>query len=252
MRKIIASDYDGTLRRPNKGIIDKDRDAIKEWRKSGNLFGVVTGRGSGFERELENENVEYDFIIDFNGTEIWNNKSELLKRTIGRGDKLFEMLEILLCKEGDWADIITTERSYYVTYKDKEIEVRDTWVKNIEIKKVKDFLQIYALRTTDSDSLETAKQINEQFGDYASALVNGNWLNIAPEGVTKATGIADYATIMGVKEENIYSIGDSYNDLDMLKAFKGYSVMNGSDEVKKFATGICDGIWALTKIAGIK
>ena len=41
--KIIASDYDGTLN--HGGIDDKKRNAIKEWRKAGNLFGIVSGRG---------------------------------------------------------------------------------------------------------------------------------------------------------------------------------------------------------------
>ena len=42
--KIIASDYDGTLN--HGGIDDIKRNAISEWRKAGNLFGLVSGRGA--------------------------------------------------------------------------------------------------------------------------------------------------------------------------------------------------------------
>ena len=41
--KILASDYDGTLR---TGVLvdKKDRDAIVKFQKDGNHFGIVTGR----------------------------------------------------------------------------------------------------------------------------------------------------------------------------------------------------------------
>ena len=42
--KIIASDYDGTL---NHGGIDKKKkNAISKWRKEGNIFSVISGRGA--------------------------------------------------------------------------------------------------------------------------------------------------------------------------------------------------------------
>lgn len=247
MRKIIASDYDGTLARPHLGVIDADREAIKAWRKAGNLFGIVTGRGR-MEEELVRVNVEYDFIIDFNGTEIWDNQENLLLERVGDGKALHEMLPIMLRQEGDWADIVSKERSYYVTYQDKLVEARDTWVKQEVIQNVTNFRQIYALRKTDAEALEIAGQLQERFGDSVSALVNGSWLNIAPTGVTKASGIQAYADIMGVEKQNIFTIGDSYNDLDMTRTFHGYCVLNGAPEMKEAARQVVDGIQELVKI----
>ncbi len=243
--KIIASDYDGTLRR-HEGVIDRDREAIIKWRKAGNLFGIVTGRGR-MEGELKSVNVEYDFIIDFNGTEIWDNKENLLYRAIGKGENLYNMLPVLLKNEGDWVDIINDNRSYYITYKDMPVEKRDTWVKNEVAKEIPGFMQIYALRRTDKDALETARELNDKFEKDVSALVNGSWLNIAPYGVTKASGIAKYAEIMNVDKKNIFTIGDSYNDMDMIKAFNGFTVLNGSPEVKAIASAVYDGIWELVE-----
>jgi len=243
--KLIASDYDGTLRRPQDGITNADREAIKRWRAAGNLFGVVTGRGPGMDRELGRENVEYDFIIDFNGANIWNNKGELLKQTVGNGEKLYDSLSSMLRKDGDWADIITRTRSYFVTYEDKFVEERDTWVKNEEIKNVEEFMQIYALCKNEEDSLQISAELNEKYSDYMSPLVNGSWLNIAPTNVTKSYGIREYAKLVEVEEKDIFTIGDSYNDLDMIKAFTGFSVLNGAEEIKAAASKVCDGISGL-------
>ena len=60
--KIIATDYDGTLN--HKGIDDKKKSAISRWRKAGNLFGVVSGRGVRSLHDIAaKKNFEYDFLI---------------------------------------------------------------------------------------------------------------------------------------------------------------------------------------------
>ena len=40
--KLLASDYDGTLRYEPK-VVKEDLDALKRWQQAGNLFVVVTG-----------------------------------------------------------------------------------------------------------------------------------------------------------------------------------------------------------------
>lgn len=51
--KILASDYDGTLR--TEELVDiNDIHAIQEFRKAGNVFGLVTGRSmESIQMEIE-------------------------------------------------------------------------------------------------------------------------------------------------------------------------------------------------------
>ena len=249
--KIIASDYDGTLRR-HSGIEQKDRDAVKEWRANGNLFGIVTGRGQDFTKTVFEDDLELDFVIVYNGAVIYDfsadvNKDEanLLKLMVGKTDRLYEMLPLILRKSGDWAEFITPDKVYYLTYNDESPNSRNNWAKNEVLKGVSEFIQIYSLYKSEREPLDIAKQLNDGFGDAASALVNGSWLNVAPAGVTKASGVLEYAKIMSVGEGDIYTIGDSYNDLEMIKAFNGYTVENGADEIKKAAKGVFGGVWEL-------
>ena len=246
--KIIASDYDGTLRRHN-GIEQTDRDAIKKWRENGNLFGIVTGRDEPFIKNITAEdNLEIDFLIIYNGVDIYefaDGQAKLIKRMLGKSGRLYELLPLILRKSGDWADFVTPERSYYVTYNDEPASSRNNWVKSEALKDVNEFMQIYSLCKTESDALEIARQLNDGFSESVSALVNGSWLNVAPSGVTKASGVWEYAKLKSVGRENIFTIGDSYNDMDMIKEFNGFTLENGAEAVKKISRAVYSGVWEL-------
>ena len=251
--KIIASDYDGTLRR-HHGIEQKDRDAIKKWRGSGNLFGIVTGRDQPFIKNvLEEDKLDLDFLIIYNGADIYefkNNQANLLKRILGKTNRLHEMLPFILRKPGHWANFITPERDYYLTYNDKPVVKKEdywenSWEKSETLKNVSEFIQIYALYQTDAEALEIAENLNNNFSEALSPLVNGSWLNVAPFGVNKASGVWEYAKLKSVSKENIFTIGDSYNDLDMIKEFNGFTLENGADDLKKIARAVYKGVWEL-------
>ena len=246
--KIIASDYDGTLRR-HRGIEQKDRDAIKEWRNNGNLFGIVTGRDQPFIKSVTDEdNLEVDFLIIYNGADIYEFKGKqanLIKRMPGQTGRLYELLPLILRKSGDWADFVTPDRSYYVTYKDEPASSKSSWVKNEALKDINEFIQIYSLYKTEEEALEIARRLNDGFNDAVSPLVNGSWLNVAPSGVTKASGVWEYAKLKSVGKEDIFTIGDSYNDLAMIKEFNGFTVDNGAEALKKAARAVYSGVWEL-------
>ena len=252
--KIIASDYDGTLNRG--GIAQKDRDAIKAWRDNGNLFGVVTGRDEPFVKNIIAEDeLEVDFLIIYNGVDIYEfdgNQATLIKRLLGKSEHLYALLPLILKNTDDWAEFITPDNSCYVTYGDNSEDPRPHWanpaikrVNSEAIKNIKEFVQIYALYKTDAEALEIARQLELRFSDDISPMVNGSWLNVAPAGVTKATGVWEYAKLKSVSKENILTIGDSYNDLAMIKEFNGFTLENGADALKKAARAIYSGVWEL-------
>ena len=61
--KIAACDFDGTLFRD--GVVSEaDLEAIADWRRSGNAFGIVTGRGRNtLLRDVKRFSIPYDFLI---------------------------------------------------------------------------------------------------------------------------------------------------------------------------------------------
>ena len=66
MRKLIASDFDGTI--GTGGQLKKDIEAIEEFRRRGNLFGLVSGRNiAGLRKMRERTGVPVDYLMSDSG-----------------------------------------------------------------------------------------------------------------------------------------------------------------------------------------
>lgn len=62
------------------------------------------------------------------------------------------------------------------------------------------------------------------------------WLDIVPEGVNKATALADVAVQHGIDRADVLALGDGRNDLEMLQwAGRGVALGEAPDEVKAIA-----------------
>jgi HAD superfamily hydrolase (TIGR01484 family) len=65
------------------------------------------------------------------------------------------------------------------------------------------------------------------------------WLDIAPEGVNKATALAQIAADLGVEAEDVLAAGDGRNDIEMLRwAGRGIALPEAPPEVQAAADGI--------------
>ncbi|MET9019272.1 HAD-IIB family hydrolase [Actinopolymorpha sp. NPDC004070] len=74
------------------------------------------------------------------------------------------------------------------------------------------------------------------------------WLDLAPEGVSKATGLAKVAERLGVDREDILAIGDGDNDAEMLSwAGRGVAMGNAAIEIQRVA----DHVTALQEEHGV-
>ena len=69
---------------------------------------------------------------------------------------------------------------------------------------------------------------------------NGGSIDMPPYGISKVTGIYDYAR--DFKDAKIYTVGDNVNDIPMLEEFEGYAVSNARDEAKAAAKHQCNRI----------
>ena len=79
--KILGSDIDGTL---TVGGIDEIKcEAIRVWRRAGNLFGLVSGRGPGYLEHMRSHypDLEMDFFAAYNGAFIVDMEGKPLHTT---------------------------------------------------------------------------------------------------------------------------------------------------------------------------
>jgi hydroxymethylpyrimidine pyrophosphatase-like HAD family hydrolase len=65
------------------------------------------------------------------------------------------------------------------------------------------------------------------------------WLDIAPDGVNKATALAQVAADLGVKAEDVLAAGDGRNDIEMLQwAGRGVALPEAPPEVQAVANAV--------------
>jgi len=75
------------------------------------------------------------------------------------------------------------------------------------------------------------------------------WLDLAPEGVSKASALSKVAAELGVVAAEVLAIGDGRNDLEMLAwAGRGVAMGQAPDEVKAAADAVT-GTWAEDGVA---
>ncbi len=67
------------------------------------------------------------------------------------------------------------------------------------------------------------------------------WLDIAPEGVSKASALADVAAELGVRQADVLAIGDGRNDIEMLAwAGRGVAMGQAPLEVQEAADDVTE------------
>ena len=67
------------------------------------------------------------------------------------------------------------------------------------------------------------------------------WLDIAPEGVSKASALADLADELGIRREDVLAIGDGRNDTEMLQwAGRGVAMGQAPLEVQEAADDVTE------------
>lgn len=83
-----------------------------------------------------------------------------------------------------------------------------------------------------------------KYVEYFTFIDRGDgFFEIVPKGYSKSTGIQFLADYFNVPIENTYAVGDSTNDLSMLKFAKIGIVMGNSPEnVTKYADYVTDSI----------
>ncbi len=97
-----------------------------------------------------------------------------------------------------------------------------------------------------SSSVEEFVELAADLGLHGTDYVVGwtAWLDLAPVGVSKASGLAHVADILGVEAADVLAIGDGRNDLEMLAwAGRGVAMGQAIPEVHDAADAVTDSVY---------
>ena len=242
--KILCSDFDGTL--SHGGIDAKKCDAIHNWRAEGNKFGIISGRGAAFYNEIKSKYpaLEFDFFAACNGAIILDGEGELIFRAITCETLPFSALAKELFTAGctffnlcapndDWMQIISVCQDIenlpsYAT--------PSTSALLDDLFEVRFFSQICAVQTTPEKAAILAQTLSEKYGQWVNPLQNGVCIDIPPHNVDKAQAVYRVMEHFCAKYDDMITVGDNYNDLDMIREFHSYAMENAVDTIKEAST----------------
>jgi len=261
--KLICIDMDGTLLNDKKIISEGNHRAIKAASEKGVRIAVCTGRiftSADFFSELLGVKSP---VIASNGAYIREKDRDevVYKSTLGV-EKCKKLLSVFrqynLYPHYYTSNIVFTEKLIHSSSFYMEVNKTLPKDKQIEIVLVEDWNEIFEKYESeifkgiaveeDLEKLQSAKKTLgnlEEFEVVSSRFDNFEVMN---KGVSKGNAVKILGEYYGIKREQIICIGDSENDLSMIKfAGLGVAMGNGNAAVKEAAQYItdsnnCDGV----------
>lgn len=251
MYKLVAIDMDGTLLKEDKTISERTKKAIQSARKKGVTVVLATGRPiEGVSKYLEELDMyrDNDFVLSYNGALIQKTKSResVAKVALNGSDlhylrKLSDNLGVNIHAFSEKDGLITPKNSKYT-----EVEAK---INNIEIKEINidnisdDEVMIKIMMIDEPEVLEKAveKLPKEVYDKYTVVRSAPFFLEFLNKEVNKGVGVKMLANYLGIKQEEVMTLGDAGNDLHMIEyAGLGVAMGNAFDEVKAAANYITD------------
>ena len=273
MIKLIVSDLDGTLLTRYKSISKANVEALLQAQARGVKVALATGRGFDsthqFIKTLRLDHYQGYLIVN-NGQRVYEaatskNKTHGYIR-VEQARKVMELAQKYKLQ------LILDGETGLAFYSPKELEIyRDIYrllikvlpyfrpiLGRIHIFSLFGFLKnqpVTILRTPEDirvayDKMGIAHmkhQIDQHEVDlkrsFASEFevmrVSSNWVDVSPKGITKLTGIEDVMQREQLKPDEVMVMGDSENDVTMLKAFDNSVAMaNAAPDIKRHANYI--------------
>lgn len=233
--KIFATDFDGTLNK-NGRLKNKDIKKINDFRRIGHKFGIVTGRPvKSLLHEVRKQNIPYDFIVGINGGIVIDQENREIHSSKLDDKMVDNILEILESEEVLYYGINDGYRTgqVHVLGENYEHEI-NIEITPVEILRNEGVKGLSARTESEEQAIRISEVINTKYGHTDVVAYPNGWnIDIGLKGNNKARGLEHIAEYFKVSDENIYTVGDSYNDVPMLEKFNGHAMENAPVSIKK-------------------
>lgn len=240
----FATDFDDTLYfHDGRGLQDKDVEAIARFQKAGNLFGLNSGRSismAGGIDDLLKDRVHFDFRVFANGSMVVDRDGNLVYEKPLPRAFVSEVLE----KYGDIPMVIHTKDFVCSPVENDLPEIR---VRNMNgdfsILRDRDVFEI-SFCLSNPKALSAANEIRNNHPEIVFAR-NSQFCDFNAPGTSKGIGLEEAARCFGCPQDETAAIGDSYNDISMIRdAAIGFTFPSSPEEVREAADVLVNGVGA--------
>lgn len=240
---IIASDYDGTLTPSDKRVTDEVRAAIRYFISEGGYFTVCTGRTyQGF--HAYSPDIINAPVLLANGGMAYDYETKKIVINDGIGDEGIEALRDIRDRFPELAiEMYAFDDTYSINLHDESM--RHFTGQGIPYTVVSDPSETVrpwakVMLNGDRELIKKSQEfLSEKHGEISFVPTNGGSLEVLKKDSHKGTLLLKLAELLGVAKEDVYAVGDGYNDVDMLKvAAAAFVPSNGDTASKACATYI--------------
>lgn len=264
MSKLLASDIDGTLLL-NKKIHHKSIENIDRFKNDGNLFILSTGRALCELDSIINEyKLDVDAYVLCNGAFILDKSLNIIEDFKIDSDIVYKISKYVLSTNNFTLSVLDGYKSYLIKSKSilksrnlfnlnslkkiyKILINKSSYLELLNLNHLKDndlninIMSIYSLNDNVEKAENLKNYLNDEFGEYITAYRNKYFVDVVFKGCSKATGIEKVCKNFNLADNNVYVIGDSWNDLSMFERYdNSYTFTYAEKTLQKKANKVID------------
>lgn len=216
-KKMIVSDYDQTFY-INDEDIAKNKEMVTKFEKVGNIFIIATGRSYlDFKNKANAYNIKYNYAILNHGATIID-KQDMIIHNFSIDDLVIKKLENEIC-------LSKATRFFCCSGLESRVDINH-----------KNLTKIHIKYDTKEEAMKINETLNSKYSQFINSYYVGNHsIEIISNQTNKSKAIKLLTQKFKIEEENVYTIGDGYSDIQMVKDFNGYCMEEAVEELKKVA-----------------
>ena len=246
MIKMVATDIDGTILKWSFQFSPEVKKCIKELDESGIKVVLVTGRMHSSTTPVARELGLHTPIVSYQGGLIKDESGKTLYQKDLKPDYAKKIIK--------WARKNNVHLNLYLDDKlyvehDNEIVKEytdgrfiDYTVCSFDDLNIENVNKLLAIDLKDADKVTGwVEELSREFPDLYIVKSTPFFCEIGSKDAKKSSGVKFLADMWGIKQEEILTIGDQNNDIELLKA-GGIKVAmgNATEELKSYADYITD------------
>lgn len=245
---MLVLDVDGTLVGSDKQISENTRRAIIEAQKRGKTVAIASGRSiAGIRKTAANISLEQygGYVIAYNGTTVVNCKTgECIYNQMVPQEMVKPVYEA--AKKAGVGIVVYNDNTKEMVSGNglNEYIKADAMACDVTINEAHDFVKAinfpfnkFLLSGAPAYMAEVEKMMDKEFGDRMNVFRSDPfYVELLPRYVDKGVAVEKLVKHLEIPREKVICIGDSYNDMPMLRfAGMGVAMGNAQKEVKEMA-----------------
>jgi len=228
---VVFFDIDGTLWDENMVVPESTKQAIRQLQNKGHKAFVCTGRAMGNVNDPQFDEIGFDGFVAACGNHVEMNGNILYERNMSYEDvkaiydasRQYHMPIIYEGTQYQWLDREGFDGDSYIDYIVEKLKDVAVYLDECELDEIHaNKFSALVKENTDYNAIKDVLEDSFDFMDHGDGIIEA-----VPKGTSKATGIEWLCKYLGVAIEDTYALGDSINDIEMLR-FVGHIIAMGN------------------------